>query len=131
MVRNTTVKYGRATAHSPDFTQPKTRTWWAGLYKDFLAKGIDGVWNDVNEPTVFDDDIPENQRTGTMPYDTQHAGGGNLPAGSHLLYHNAYGRLMVEASLKGILAANPDKRPFLLTRSNLLGGQRYAATWDR
>ncbi len=113
----------------PDFTQPKARDWWAGLYQDFMAKGIDGVWNDMNEPAVNDDDIPESQRLGTMPYDAYHAGGGNLPAGPHLLYHNAYGRLMVEASLKGILAANPDKRPFLLTRSNLLGGQRYAATW--
>jgi len=113
----------------PDFTQPKTRTWWAGLYKDFLAKGIDGVWNDMNEPAVNDDDIPESQRLGTMPYDTQHAGGGKLPAGSHLLYHNAYARLMVEASHDGIMAAQPEKRPFLLTRSNLLGGQRYAATW--
>lgn len=113
----------------PDFTQPKARNWWAGLYKDFLSKGVDGVWNDVNEPAVFDDDIPEALRTNTIPYDAVHAGGGNLPAGSHLMYHNAYGRLMVEASLKGILDANPDKRPFLLTRSNLLGGQRYAATW--
>ncbi|MDR1681887.1 MAG: alpha-glucosidase [Candidatus Symbiothrix sp.] len=113
----------------PDFTMPKAREWWAQLYKDFLAKGIDGVWNDMNEPAVNDDDIPENQRLGTMPYDTPHRGGGNLPAGSHLLYHNAYGRLMVEASLNGILAANPEKRPFLLTRANLLGGQRYAATW--
>ena len=113
----------------PDFTQPKVRDWWAGLYTDFMAKGIDGIWNDVNEPAINDDDLPVNQRTGTMPYDVHHAGGGTLPAGPHLLYHNAYGRLMVEASLKGILAAKPEKRPFLLTRSNLLGGQRYAATW--
>lgn len=113
----------------PDFTQPKVRDWWAGLYKNFLSTGIDGVWNDMNEPTVFDDDIPADQRTGTMPNTNYLAGGGTLPAGSHLLYHNAYGRLMVEASHKGILEASPNKRPFLLTRSNLLGGQRYAATW--
>lgn len=113
----------------PDFTMPHAREWWAGLYKDFLATGIDGVWNDMNEPAVNDDDIPESQRLGTMPYDTPHRGGGNLPAGPHLLYHNAYGRLMVEASLNGIMAVNPQKRPFLLTRANLLGGQRYAATW--
>jgi len=113
----------------PDFTMPRTQEWWAGLYNDFLAAGIDGVWNDMNEPAVNDDDIPESQRLGTMPYDTPHRGGGRLPAGSHLLYHNAYGRLMVEASLNGIMAVNPDKRPFLLTRANLLGGQRYAATW--
>ena len=113
----------------PDFTMPEAREWWADLYKDFLSKGIDGVWNDMNEPAVNDDDIPEAQRLGTMPYDTPHRGGGDLPAGPHLLYHNAYGRLMTEASLNGIMAVNPEKRPFLLTRANLLGGQRYAATW--
>ncbi len=113
----------------PDFTRPEVRTWWAGLYKDFLANGMDGIWNDMNEPAVNDNELPEDQRLGTMPYDTPHRGGGNLPAGSHLLYHNAYGRLMVEASLNGIMAVNPDKRPFILTRANLLGGQRYAATW--
>lgn len=43
----------------PDFTMPKAREWWSNLYKDFLALGIDGVWNDMNEPAVTDDDIPE------------------------------------------------------------------------
>lgn len=113
----------------PDFTMPSTRNWWSGLYKDFMATGIDGVWNDMNEPATFDNDLPEHLKLGTMPYDTPHRGGGDLPKGPHLLYHNAYGRLMVEASYKGILDANPAKRPFLLTRANILGGQRYAATW--
>jgi alpha-glucosidase len=90
---------------------------------------IDGIWNDVNEPAVNDNDLPVNLRLGTMPYNTPHRGGGKLPAGPHLLYHNAYGRYMVEASRNGILAANPEKRPFVLTRANMLGGQRFAATW--
>lgn len=113
----------------PDFTIPRTQAWWSGLYKKFLSTGIDGVWNDMNEPAVNDNELPEALRLGTMPYNTPHRGGGVLPAGPHLLYHNAYGRLMVEASKKGILAVNPNKRPFLLTRSNMLGGQRFAATW--
>ncbi|RYY37287.1 MAG: DUF5110 domain-containing protein [Sphingobacteriaceae bacterium] len=113
----------------PDFTIPRTRQWWANLYKDFLATGIDGVWNDMNEPAVNDNDFPKHLQLGTMPYNTPHRGGGALPAGPHLLYHNAYGRLMVEATREGVLAAKPDKRPFVLTRANLLGGQRYAATW--
>jgi alpha-glucosidase len=107
----------------PDFTYPKAAHWWSGLYKDYLATGIDGVWNDVNEPQI------SNSPTGTMPEDNRHRGGGNLPAGSHLQYHNVYGLLMVKASREGILAVRPQKRPFILTRSNYLGGQRYAATW--
>jgi alpha-glucosidase len=113
----------------PDFTMPRTRKWWSRLYKDFLSAGIDGIWNDMNEPAVNDNELAKDLRLGTMPYNTPHRGGGKLPAGPHLLYHNAYGRLMVEASRDGILAANPNKRPFVLTRANLLGGQRFAATW--
>ena len=88
-----------------------------------MANGIDGIWNDMNEPSVFDG--PD----GSMPESNIHLGGGNLPTGNHLMYHNAYGRLMVEASRDGMMAANPDKRPFLLSRSNIIGGQRYAAMW--
>lgn len=113
----------------PDFTMPATRDWWAGLYQQFMATGVDGVWNDMNEPAVNDEALPREQRLGTMPFTNQHRGGGSLPAGPHLLYHNAYGRLMVQATRQGVMAANPDKRPFILTRANLLGGQRYAATW--
>lgn len=113
----------------PDFTMPRARDWWANQYKLFIANGIDGIWNDMNEPSVNDNELPKDSRLGTMPYDNVHRGGGSLPAGPHLLYHNAYGRLMVEATRQGILRAEPDKRPFVLTRANLLGGQRYAATW--
>ncbi|MDE6553290.1 MAG: DUF5110 domain-containing protein [Muribaculaceae bacterium] len=109
--------------HFPDFTRPEVREWWGTLYKDYMATGIDGVWNDMNEPAIF------NVETSTMPEDNRHLGGGGLASGPHLRYHNAYGYNMVKASRDGILAANPDKRPFVLTRSNFLGGHRYAATW--
>lgn len=107
----------------PDFTRPETRAWWAALYGDFMATGVDGVWNDMNEPAVFD--VPG----GTMPLHNWHRGGGGLESGPHARYHNVYGLLMVRATREGVAAANPGKRPFVLTRSNFLGGQRYAATW--
>lgn len=107
----------------PDFTRPATRTWWGSLYKDFMTFGIDGVWNDMNEPAVFKTDSK------TMPLDNIHSGGDGLPKGSHAQYHNVYGMLMVQATREGIQAANPDKRPFVLTRANFIGGHRYAATW--
>lgn len=107
----------------PDFTMTRAANWWAGLYQDFMATGIDGVWNDMNEPAVFDG--PEL----TMPLDNIHRGSDLIPEDVHLRYHNVYGMLMVKASRDGILKVNPDKRPFVLTRANFLGGQRYAATW--
>ncbi len=107
----------------PDFTRPETRNWWSGLYKDFMATGIDGVWNDMNEPSVF------NGPAGSMPENNWHRGGDDLQADIHLRYHNVYGMLMVKASREGILSVNPGKRPFILSRSGYLGSNRYAATW--
>jgi len=107
----------------PDFTRPETRTWWASLYKDFMALGVDGVWNDMDEPAVFE------VKSKTMPLDNIHRGGDGLPKGPHAQYHNVYGMLMVRATLEGVQAANPKKRPFVLTRANFIGGHRYAATW--
>ncbi|KAH9753530.1 Heteroglycan glucosidase 1 [Citrus sinensis] len=37
----------------PDYTQSKVRSWWASLVKDFIYNGVDGIWNDMNEPAVF------------------------------------------------------------------------------
>jgi alpha-glucosidase len=107
----------------PDFTMPDARQWWAQLNRDFVANGMDGIWNDMDEPAVF------NTPDWTMPEDNHHRAGGGLPAGPHRMYHNVYGMLETMATRKGLLQARPDKRPFVLTRSTHLGGQRYAATW--
>ena len=107
----------------PDYTRPETQKWWASLYTDFMNLGIDGVWNDMNEPAVFDGP------GGSMPDNNIHRGGGDLPQDVHLRYHNVYGLLMVRSSREGIMEVNPEKRPFVLSRANYIGGQRYAATW--
>lgn len=108
----------------PDFTNARVRSWWAGLYADFMATGIDGVWNDMNEPAVF------NVPTKTMPEDNWHRADPELGGpGPHARFHNVYGMLMVEATREGVMKANPDKRPFVLSRANYIGGQRYGATW--
>lgn len=121
---NYTGKVWPGECHFPDFTRARTRAWWATLYKDYMATGIDGVWNDMNEPAVFD--VPGK----TMPDDNRHEADAELGGpGPHAAYHNIYGLQMVRASREGIQSANPDKRPFVLTRANFLGGHRYAATW--
>lgn len=37
----------------PDYTQSSARSWWAELVKAFISNGVDGIWNDMNEPAVF------------------------------------------------------------------------------
>ncbi len=115
----------------PDFTRKDTRQWWSGLYKDWIALGIDGVWNDMNEPAVFN--TPDKSKT--MPEDNQHrpdaafANSKGENPGEHARWHNVYGMLMIQATRDGVMAANPGKRPFVLSRASFIGGQRYGAMW--
>jgi alpha-glucosidase len=54
---------------------------------------------------------------------------GERAKGDHARYHNVYGMQMIKGTREGIAAANPTKRPFVLSRANYIGGQRYGATW--
>ncbi len=107
----------------PDFTRPLTREWWSGLVTDFMENDMDGLWNDMNEPAIF------NEPAMTMPAGNRHRGGGSLEPNRHDRYHNLYGLLMARASRKGMERARPGRRPFVLSRANRIGGQRYAAAW--
>ncbi|OMP08728.1 Glycoside hydrolase, family 31 [Corchorus olitorius] len=67
----------------PDFTQSKIRSWWANLVKDFISNGVDGIWNDMNEPAIF------KVVTKTMPESNIHRGDNELGGcQSHAYYHN-------------------------------------------
>ena len=109
----------------PDFTQQKTRAWWGTLYTEFTHAGIDGFWNDMNEPSVFNS-------LKTMPDNVVHHidEPGFLPrTATHREIHNVYGMENSRATWDGQLTLRPDTRPFVLTRASYAGGQRYAATW--
>lgn len=137
----------------PDYTNEKTRKWWADLFIDYIANGIDGVWNDMNEIASF-------QEGGSIPPSSFHQADSHLGGpDTNYRYHNVYGMLMTKATREGImegllfccsflffhslltnlsispkiiynhLKALPQKRPFVLTRANFTGGQRYSACW--
>lgn len=103
----------------PDFTNPKVRDWWAGLCEEFMKSGMRGIWNDMNEPAVFE--------VGTFPSDTRHDYDGH-PC-SHRKAHNVYGMQMSRATFHGVKKALYPKRPLVLTRSGYSGLQRYTAAW--
>uniref|UniRef100_A0A803MCW7 Uncharacterized protein n=1 Tax=Chenopodium quinoa TaxID=63459 RepID=A0A803MCW7_CHEQI len=108
----------------PDFTHSKARLWWADLVKDFISNGVDGIWNDMNEPAIF------KVVTKTMPESNIHDGDPELGGSqNHSYYHNVYGMLMARSTYEGMRLAKEDKRPFVLTRAGFIGSQRYAATW--
>jgi alpha-glucosidase len=103
----------------PDFTNPQVRKWWSTLFEDLIKAGVRGIWNDMNEPAVFE--------IGTFPEDVRHDYDGH--PGSHRKAHNIYGMQMARATMTGLKKYLGDKRPLNITRSGFSGVQRYAATW--
>jgi alpha-glucosidase len=39
--------------HFPDFLNKDARNWFGNFYHQFLEMGIEGFWNDMNEPAIF------------------------------------------------------------------------------
>ncbi len=106
----------------PDFTDPKVREWWSGLYKELIEDiGVKGVWNDMNEPAVMD--VPGK----TFPDDVRHNYEGIRC--SHRKAHNIYGMQMARATYQGLKKFSYPKRPFVITRAAYSGTQRYTSTW--
>jgi alpha-glucosidase len=106
----------------PDFTRSSVRRWWGTLYQDMKQMGVDGFWDDMNEPSIF------NSATKTMPLSVLH-GLDNGRVLSHSAAHNIYGMQNSRATYDGLLRLSSNERPFVLTRATYAGGQRYAASW--
>ncbi len=105
----------------PDFSKAGAREWWGSLFKPLVDAGVAGIWNDMNEPAVF------NNATGTMPLDVKFNNDGQ--PSDHREIHNVYGLLMTQGTYEGLKRLRPSERPFVLTRATFAGGQRYAAQW--
>ncbi|MEZ0319286.1 MAG: alpha-glucosidase MalA [Pyrobaculum sp.] len=127
-----------------DVLNPKCRELWAQLVADFVsAYDIDGVWLDMNEPTVFNCDVLATRSrmyalVGATPHTLSReelyckAPRGayhNTPVGkvSHEKVRGLYPYFEAEATYRGLEAAG--KKPFILSRSGYLGIQKYAAVW--
>ncbi|XP_072545604.1 neutral alpha-glucosidase C isoform X2 [Salminus brasiliensis] len=105
-----------------DFSSSRTRSWYANQFSLDKYKGSTEslfVWNDMNEPSVFNG--PEQ----TMPKDTVHCGGWE-----HRDQHNLYGFLQHMATFEGLVTRSGGlERPFVLSRSFFAGSQRMGAVW--
>nr|XP_029729830.1 neutral alpha-glucosidase AB-like [Aedes albopictus] len=105
-----------------DFLNPEARKYYGDQYllNNFkLSTREVGIWNDMNEPSVF------NSVEVTMPKDNLHYGGWE-----HRDLHNIFGFYHTMATYDGLTRRNEGHyRPFVLTRSFFAGSQRYAAVW--
>ncbi|MDE6182737.1 MAG: glycoside hydrolase family 31 protein, partial [Eubacteriales bacterium] len=107
----------------PDFSNEECRKWWKEELKNFIKEyDIDGIWNDMNEPCVFNNDHK------TMLESCIH----NSDYGviEHKEFHNRYGMEMSRASKEAQDELNNNqKRGFSMTRATYAGGQRYSSIW--
>ncbi|MFH2127346.1 MAG: TIM-barrel domain-containing protein, partial [Pseudomonadota bacterium] len=106
----------------PDFSSAAARSWWASLVPRLTGPGVRGIWLDMNEPTTF-----QAEHANSLP-DSLVAAGDGWPTTLAEL-HNAYALLEAQATHTGLVAAAPDRRPFILTRAGFAGIQRVAAVW--
>lgn len=116
----------------PDFTRADVRAWWGQLHAGLVAQGVDGVWNDMNEPAVFevehvDGSMDSEGSAGTLPDDVRFADEGR--GASHREVHNVYGMQMQRATQEGLARVAPERRPFTITRAAYAGAQRFGTGW--
>ncbi|GMK58358.1 hypothetical protein CspeluHIS016_0503900 [Cutaneotrichosporon spelunceum] len=109
-----------------DMTSVPGREWWAAGVKSLINLGVDGMWNDNNEYYLHDDEfLAANDFPHTL---RQPAPAGKAKVGA--LGRMVNTEMMAKVSHDTLLRTNPDRRPYVLTRSANVGAHKYAcATW--
>lgn len=141
--------------HFPDVLNPDARKWFGDSYKFLLDQGIDGFWNDMNEPAIFYTeegvaDIKEKLQSfcdGTLDYNPSHLSFlmnrlSNNPEDYRRFYHNVNGQSIRHDKVHNLFGFNmtraageaferlvPDKRILMFSRSSYIGMHRYGGIW--
>jgi len=105
----------------PDFSDPGVRDWWGKLYQKLIDEGIDGFWNDMNEPAIFGVES-KTMDDNVMFYDY------GLYS-THKKMHNVFALNMLKATFEGVSKLMDNERSFVLTRAGFSGIQKYGASW--
>jgi len=105
-------------SHFPDFTRPEVRAWWGEKFSALTSKGVEGFWNDMNEPATWGQKIPDIVEFGFEGNKTTIKEG-----------HNIFGMQMVRSTYEGTKKLMDGRRPLTITRATYSGGQRYSTIW--
>jgi len=109
------------------FNPAARQLYWSQIEQALVPRGFDAWWVDASEPEIVQDRFPS--VAAHVATSETHMHPTALGTGSRML--NAYSLVQSQAIFEGLSAAQPDKRPFILTRNGFAGQQRYAAaSWS-
>lgn len=142
--------------HFPDVLNKEAREWFGNKYQVLLDQGIEGFWNDMNEPSIFFaqdrmdetfDKIAElkdknldldtfqqfTDLVGSLANNTDdfkkfyHNVDGKMVR--HDKVHNLFGYNMTRAAGEAFERLSPEKRILMFSRSSYIGMHRYGGIW--
>ena len=142
--------------HFPDFLNEEAGLWFGLKYKALTDLGIEGFWNDMNEPAIFYSekgierfyeklaeitsgdksvdnynkikDIVNGLQNSQEDYNSiYHNVNGKLV--KHNDIHNMYGYKMTECTAKALEKIRPHERTLLFSRASYVGMHRSAGIW--
>lgn len=145
-------------AYFADFLRPEVREWFGHKYKALTDCGIEGFWNDMNEPSLFYSPerlraflndmaaLREKDNIEQEEFFPRVIGGAmglmNSPADYASFYHevdgqkvrhdqvhNLYGGSMTRAAGEAFADLRPGQRTLLYSRSSFIGSHRYGGIW--
>ena len=145
-------------AYFADFLRPEVREWFGHKYKALTDCGIEGFWNDMNEPSLFYSPerlraflndmaaLREKDNIEQEEFFLRVIGGAmglmNSPADYASFYHevdgqkvrhdqvhNLYGGSMTRAAGEAFADLRPGQRTLLYSRSSFIGSHRYGGIW--
>jgi len=100
------------------FSQGARQLYWRQIDERLASLGVDAWWLDADEPDMVSNTTLEERQALMSP----------TPLGPGAALFNAYSLEHVRGVYDGNLAARPNTRPFILSRSGFAGLQRYGAT---
>lgn len=142
--------------HFPDVLDREARKWFGSKYKFLLDQGIEGFWNDMNEPAIFYSEKNLNKvmkeikaiKNDNMDmwevfaFKDLVSGLANNPEDYKSFYHtvdgetvrhdkvhNLYGYGMTRAAGEAFEELAPEKRILMFSRSSYIGMHRYGGIW--
>ena len=140
----------------PDMLNKEARDWFGNQYKFLLDQGVEGFWNDMNEPAIFytEDRLKDVlEKLGTFKgqnldldrfweFTGLVSGLSNNVEDYKMFYHNIngekvrhdrvhnlFGYNMTRAAGEAFERLEPDKRILMFSRSSYVGMHRYGGIW--